>query len=296
MEQARNDHNQFVVDLLATLREQRFSTAAWWRFLACSWRMSSATAQANPGLKRSWQRVTFLMLLLATALMVAVIAFEGFMAAWHLLPGLLFCVVWQQSDLYWHLGLNRHVQTGALLPKIGLANLLTTWRGLAASFLLSRLIGGLLTPAWLALVVLLTGIITDILDGQVARRTNTQSKLGQIMDAETDFCLYLAITVILLQQHMLAPWLAIIMLLRFCLPLLAVLASYFLLAQPVPFSSTRWGKYAGLAQCSYFLVLLAPPQFTAFTHAITLPLLIITVILLIVAPLAQIVPHMRHAR
>jgi len=289
--QITNENNQFVVDLLTTLQAERFSPAGWWHFLARSWQMSDATARANPMLKCSWLRVTLLMILLAAGLVIAVIAFEGAGTAWHLLPGLLFCVTWQQSDLYWHLGLNRHVKTGTLLQRVGLANMLTGWRGLAASFLLSRLISGLATPAWLLLSALLVAIVTDILDGQVARWTDTQSKLGQIIDAETDFCLYLAIILILLQQHILALWLGLIMLLRFCVPLLAALVSYFLLARPIHFSSTRWGKYAGLAQCSYFLALLAPPQFAALTHPITFPLLIITVIMLIVAPLAQIVAN-----
>jgi len=293
MEQVTNDNHLFVVDLLATSRAERFSPAGWWHFLVRSWQMSHATARANPALKRSWLRVTLLMGLLTIGLVIAVVAFEGTGAAWHLLPGLLFCVAWQQSDLYWHLGLNRHVKTGILLQKLGLANMLTGWRGLAASFLLSRLIGGLTTPSWLILTTLLIGILTDMLDGQVAQWTNTQSKLGQIIDAETDFCLYLAIIVILLQQHVLVPWIGIIMLLRFCVPLLAALVSYFLLAQPVHFSSTRWGKYAGVAQCGYFLALLAPPQLATLTHPIVFPLLIITMVSLVVAPLAQIVANVR---
>ncbi len=296
MARVTNDNHQFVVDLLATLQAERFSPVGWWHFLQRSWQMSNATARANPLLKRSWLRATLLMMLLAAGLAVAVIDLEGTGAIWRLFPGLLFCVVWQQSDLYWHLGLNRHVKTGILLQKVGLANMLTGWRGLAASFLLSRLLGGLTTPSWLILSVLLVGITTDILDGQVARCTDTQSKLGQLIDAETDFCLYLAITLILLQQHILARWIGIIMLLRFCVPLLAALVSYFLLARPIRFSSTLWGKYAGLAQCSYFLVLLAPPQFAVLTHAVAIPLLTITVILLIVAPLVQIVANVRFSR
>lgn len=294
MAQVTNENNQFVVDLLTTLQAERFSPAGWWHFLVRSWQMSNATARANPLLKRSWLQVTLMMILLVTGLVVAVIVFEGMGAAWRLLPALLFCVAWQQSDLYWHLGLNHHVKTGILLQKVGLANVLTGWRGLAASFLFSRLIGGLATPSWLILSALLVGIMTDILDGQVARWSNTQSKLGQIIDAETDFCLYLAIILILLQQHILAPWIGLMMLLRFCVPLLAALLSYFILARPIRFSSTPWGKYAGLAQCSYLLALLAPPQFAVLIHSIIFPLLIITVILLVVAPLAQILPKVSN--
>jgi len=76
-----------------------------------------------------------------------------------------------------------------------------------------------------------------MLDGQIARRTKTQSKLGQIADSEADFCLYLAITFILIQNNVLPYWLGVVMLLRFLVPLLAALASYFLFAQPVRFAA-----------------------------------------------------------
>jgi len=290
MAQTFDNENQFVVDLLTTLRNERFSPLAWVHFLRRSWEMSCATARANPSLKRSWTRITLLIGVLALAVLAASFIFEGPQTASRLLPGFLFCVVWQQSDLFWHLGLNRQ-GTGKLLPTTGVANSLTWLRGLGASFLLGRLFGGVSTPSGLALLVFLAGIATDMLDGQIARRTKTQSKLGQIADSEADFCLYLAITFILIQNNVLPYWLGVVMLLRFLIPLLAALASYFLFAQPVRFGSTTWGKYAGLAQCLYLLALLAPGQLSFFTKPVNLPLLIATLILLIVAPLAQIIEN-----
>ncbi len=291
MAQTFDNENQFVVDLLTTLRNERFSPLAWVHFLRRSWERSCATASANPSLKRSWTHITLLIGVLALAVLAASFIFEGPQTALRLLPGFLFCVAWQQSDLFWHLGLNRQVGTGKLLPTAGVANSLTWLRGLGASFLLGRLVGGVSTPSGLALLVFLAGIATDMLDGQIARRTKTQSKLGQIADGEADFCLYLAITFILIQNNVLPYWLGVVMLLRFLIPLLAALASYFLFAQPVRFGSTTWGKYAGLAQCLYLLVLLAPGQLSFFTKPINLPLLIATLILLIVAPLAQIIEN-----
>jgi phosphatidylglycerophosphate synthase len=117
--------------------------------------------------------------------------------------------------------------------------------------------------------------------------------LGQIGDGEADFCLYLAITLILIQNAVLPLWLGLVMLLRFCIPLLAALGSYFVFAHPLRFGSTIWGKYAGLAQCLYFFVLLAPPRFEVITHFASLPLLVATIILLVVAPIAQIVENVR---
>jgi phosphatidylglycerophosphate synthase len=291
-----SNENQFVVDLLTTLRGEKFSPRAWMRFLGRSWEMSWRTAHDNPTLKRSWMRVSLFISLLAIALLVTCTVFEGPLVVLHVLPGLLFCVVWQQSDLFWHLGLNRQWQlgeTGKLFPVIGAANICTQLRGLGASFLLCRLIGRVTTPTEVALLIYLGGIITDILDGQIARRTHTWSKLGQITDSEADFCLNLAITVILMQHGILPLWLGIVLLLRFLIPLFAVLTSYFLLAHPVRFGSTIWGKYAGLAQSLYFFVLLVPTRLAFLTNWLNPPLLLATLALLVAAPVAQIVVNLR---
>ena len=293
MKHTIESQNQFVVDLLITLREDKFSPIAWGRFLWRSWQRSCQTAHEHPTLKQSWMRFTLCIGVFTIAIIGGNAFFEGAGSTLRLLPGLLFCICWQQSDLFWHLGLNRQVQNRHLLPTIGLANAFTWLRGVGASYLLGRLIGGLNTPSWLALFVFLFGIITDILDGQIARRTNTQSKLGQIADSEADFCLYLAITIILLQNAVLPLWLGMVMLLRFCIPLLAALGSYFLFAHPVRFGSTLWGKYAGMTQCLYFLVLLTPSQLAFITRYINLPLLIVTLFLLVAAPVAQIVGNVR---
>jgi phosphatidylglycerophosphate synthase len=288
--------NQFVVDLLTALRQEKYSPRGWWYFFERSWKMSCETARDNPTLKRSWLRITLLISILTVASILISFFFEG--ADWvvHLIPGFLFCVAWQQSDLFWHLGLNRQVQTGKLFPTLGLANVLTWLRALGASYLLGRLVGGLSTPSWLALVVFLCGIVTDIVDGQVARFGQRCSKLGQIGDAEADFCLYLTMSIILIQNTVLPLWLGLVMLLRFCISLLAALGSYFLFARPVNFGSTIWGKYAGLAQCLYFLALLAPAQLAPMIQFAKLPLLVATLVLSISAPLAQIVENVQAGR
>ncbi len=300
MQSTFEDENAFVVDLLTTLRNEKFSLPAWWRFLVRSWQMSWQTAQAHPTLTRSWARVSLLIFSLAALIVSANLHFEGVMNTLRLLPGFVFCSAWQQSDLFWHLGLIRQTrstlsngQETVLLQTVGLANTLTWLRGLAACYLIGRLVGSLATPDWLALLVFLAGIATDILDGQVARHMHTSSKLGQVADGETDFCLSLSITLILIQNGVLPLWPGFIMLLRFFIPLLAALGSYFLLARPVRFGSTRWGKYAGLAQCLYLLLLLAPPQLTFISHPVKLPLLVITLALLIIAPAVQIVANTR---
>jgi phosphatidylglycerophosphate synthase len=284
-----NSENQFVVDILMTLRNEKFSPLAWVHFLGSSWKRSCATARANPLLKRSWTHITMFVGAFALAILVVNFILEGPYETLRLMPGFLFCVAWQQSDLYWHLGLNRQSRTGTLLRVIGAATTLTWLRGLGASYLLGRFIGGINTPSWLVLLVFLSGIITDILDGQIARRTQTQSKLGQIADCEADFCLYFATSLVLIQNNILPLWFGLVILLRFMIPFFAAIASYFLFAHPVRFGSTIWGKCGGSALCFYFLALLAPGQLVFLTRFVHLPLLIVTLILLIAAPVAQIV-------
>lgn len=293
MKQAPALENRFVVELLTTLRQDHFSPRGWGSFLARAWDMSLETAREHATLARSWQKLTVFISLVTLAIWLICLLIEGSGSAFRLLPGLLFCVAWQQSDLFWHLGLHRSTPASPLLPQLGPALTLTWLRALAASFLLARLIGGLPTSSTLALLVFLAGVATDILDGQIARRTGMTSRLGQIGDGEADFCLYLALTLVLIQNHVLPPWLGLLMLTRFALPLLAAVASYFLLARPVRFGSTNLGRLAGLAQTLYFLLLLAPEQFTPLIRPIQLPLLTATIIFLLLAPLAQIALNIR---
>lgn len=288
--------NRFVMELLTLLRKDRFSAMAWWEFLKRSWQMSSQTAGENPSLLRSWRRMTSVISLLSLAILLLTLTLEGSTAALRLFSGLVFFVVWQQSDLFWHLGLNRRELESPLYPRLGSAIYLTWLRALAASFLLARLIGGLPTSSTLALLVFLIGVATDILDGQFARRTHTTSRLGQIGDGETDFSLYLALTLILIQNGVLPIWLGLLMLARFILPLIAALASYFLLTRAIRFGSTIPGKLAGLFQTLYFLLILAPMQFAPLLRPLQLPLLILTVLCLLLAPLAQLIANLRPTR
>ncbi len=295
MLETSDKENQFVVEILSDLRKDNFGVLAWAHFLESSWKKSRATAKAYPSLTYSWFTTTAFIGLLALAILIINLFFGGPVETLHILPAFLFFVVWQQSDLYWHLGLNHQIRTGTLLNSISTATILTLLRGLGASYLLARWIGGINTPSWLILFILLGGIITDIFDGQIARKTLTETKYGQIADAEADFCLYLAITCIMIQQQMLPLWLGIFLLLRFIIPLIAASASYFLFARPVYFGSTIWGKLAGLVLCCYFLLLLVPGKLLILPDILHLPLLIVTLILLAIAPAAQILRNRREA-
>lgn len=292
MLQTIENENQFVVKLLADLRHAHFSPPAWMHFLRSSWKKSRTTAKENPALKHSWIHITIFIGAFTLSVLIVNLIIEGPTATLRLMPGCVFFVSWQQSDLYWHLGLYRDIRTGRLLQVISAATIMTLLRGLGASYLLGRCIGGINTPSWLVLLIFLCGIITDILDGQIARRTQTQTRYGQIADGEADFCLYLATTCILIQEHILPLWFGLFLLLRFLIPLLAAIVSYFLFTHPVRFGSTFWGKAAGLALSCFFLLLLAPDQLIFLTRFFEGPLSIATLLLLAIAPLAQIARNM----
>ncbi|GLV56658.1 hypothetical protein KDH_34970 [Dictyobacter sp. S3.2.2.5] len=283
----------FVVELLTTLRDSRFSPRAWGRFFLHSWLMACQTARGHPSLRRSWLRITCLIGVLSLLILLANTLLLGIADTAYLLPVFAICIVWQQCDLFWHLGLNRSASDGQLLPHVGIANTLTWVRGLGTCYLLARLVGGLTMFPALTLVIFLSGIATDMLDGYLARYLRTQSRLGQIADGETDFCLYLTLTLIFLRDGMLPLWIGAIMLLRFLLPLLAALVSYLALAHPVRFGSTWWGKAAGLTQCLYFLYLLLPASLAIHIHFLAAPLLCIVIFLLIAAPAAQLIANIR---
>ena len=147
----QGEQTTFVVDLLTTLRRDGFSMHAWWNFFQRSWLMSCESANAHPTLKRSWQRITWLVASLTLLILLGNSLLAGFIDTVRLLPGFVFCVAWQQSDLFWHLGLNRSPQSGKMLPSLGLANTFTWPRALSVSYLLGRLLGGLAFPLALSL-------------------------------------------------------------------------------------------------------------------------------------------------
>ena len=110
------------------------------------------------------------------------------------------------------------------------------------------------------------------------------------------FSCTLATTCILIQENILPLWFGLFLLLRFTIPLFAAVVSYFLFTHPVQFGSTLWGKAAGLALCFYFLLLLAPEQLMLLTTFLNRPLLILTLLLLAIAPLAQISRNLKDRK
>ncbi|MGZ3646796.1 MAG: hypothetical protein ACXVCM_23430, partial [Ktedonobacteraceae bacterium] len=60
--------------------------------------------------------------------------------------------------------------------------------------------------------------------------------------------------------------------------------------------STLWGKAAGMALCFYYLLLLAPGQPLFLTVFLVRPFLILTLLLLTMAPFAQIARNVKDVK
>ncbi len=280
--------NEFVIALLTNLRQRRYSPVAWGRFLADSWRKSRATARAHPRLSRSWAHVSLLLALLAAGVFSLIWLLEGEQAALRLLPALLICITLQQGDVYVHLGLNWNIIDGRLRERLGLPTTLTLVRGLMADFLLAHLLSGIIPPNSLTLGVLLIGIASDIADGQIARRANWQTRLGGYLDSEADLYLYAAATLCALRAGVLPAWVAAILLLRFAVLLIGALVSYFVAIRQVDLTHTILGRSAGAAQAMLLMAVLAPGALAPIIAPAYLPLLLVTLALVVLAPVMEI--------
>jgi phosphatidylglycerophosphate synthase len=280
--------NEFVMALLSDLQRGRYTPLAWWRFLADAWKKSWETSRAYPSLTRSWASVTGFIALLGMGGWAAIWLVEGKQLALQILPALLLCLLLQQGDVYVHLGLNLDPIDGRFRERLGLPTTLTLMRGVMANLLLAQLLSGRIPLASVVLTAYLIGIATDIADGQIARRTGWLTRLGGNLDSEADLFLYTSTTLCALLLGNLPGWLALAMLLRFLVPLSGALFSYFVAIRQVDFSHSTWGRSAGLAQAICLVIVLLPAALARLLSPILLPLMLVTLALLVLAPIIDV--------
>ena len=157
-----------------------------------------------------------------------------------------------------------------------------------ANLLLAHLLSGVVPLSSFTLGVLLIGIATDSADGQIARRTQWQTRLGGYLDSEADLYLSSATSLCAWQAGVLPGWVAAIMIFRFALPLLAAVLSYFVAIRQVDLTHTILGRSAGVAQAALVLAVLAPSPLAQELAPLDLPLLLLTLALLALTPLIEI--------
>ncbi len=105
----------------------------------------------------------------------------------------------------------------------------------------------------LAIAIFLAASLTDILDGQLARRRNQVSKMGALLDPIADKLLVSAALIVLVEKHLAPAWTVVIILGReFIITGLRSVAA----AEGIIISAQRIGKVKMWAQCVAIVALL----------------------------------------
>jgi len=250
----------WTIQLLADLRAAGYRPSAWLRFFKEAWHRARATGRDHTALVESW-RILSLVVIAGTAGPVALTwRRHGSRPARRFAGLVLAGVVLQQADAYVHLGLNRRLRDGVLLPVIGPATWLSYTRGTIAYWLLAAIISGINLPG-LAPTAVVVGALTDALDGPLARCFAQETKLGAYADGQADLILAIALTQAGARYGTLtagARWLPAV---RYALPI-GVAVSYSFSGGRLPaLEHTLAGRLSGVVQTGLLGCALAPSPF-----------------------------------
>jgi len=136
-----------------------------------------------------------------------------------------------------------NVDTGERLTRVNFANLLSIIRVSSSPTLL-----------WLVLiaeshdvvqiVVPMTALVflTDLLDGQISRRTRQVTQIGRFLDSSSDYTVLLAVAIALVSYDLISPWLFAIAMARFGLQLLGQMVLFVMQRGKLQFRTSFLGK------------------------------------------------------
>lgn len=214
---------------LTELRAARFTPRAWLRFLARSFDRANERRRDRA---RAFRQV----LLVGGA---GFCAWGGLAAAGR--PGLAAVgAVWWLAlvlMLDWHLGMLERPD-GRPLDGLGIANVLTALRaGLVPAL-------PALSPAALA-VALGAAQVTDVLDGQLARRRDESTRLGLWLDGSVDTLLLSVAAVSAGRLGLVPGWVVALVVARYALPWVLVGSAYFGRAAAPPREGYVSGRLPG---------------------------------------------------
>ncbi len=231
----------FVQDLLKELRDGRYTPAAWLRFFNRSWQRSLDDVRSSPALSASLVRQSALLEALALAALLWQRRRSDARDTLRQARLVTALVVLQQGYVALHLGMARTEHAAPHFATLGAANFLTLLRGVCATLLITS--GSSDLPLFGLLVAIGGG--SDALDGAVARRFRTESRLGQMLDPAADACFYSAAALAAVRRGALPCWLGWVVLARYLLPTGAGFYRYFRWGRTLEATHTAWGKAAG---------------------------------------------------
>ena len=107
-----------------------------------------------------------------------------------------------------------------------------------------------------ALAALLCAGLTDALDGLVARMTNQQTKLGEILDPLADKLLLTSAFLTLSILHLVPSWVVILVVSRDLILMLGTVVAH-VTNIAIDITPTIWGKGTTLCQLAYVVLVIA---------------------------------------
>ncbi|MBA3824348.1 MAG: CDP-alcohol phosphatidyltransferase family protein [Ktedonobacterales bacterium] len=243
----------FSQQVLADLRAAGYRPRAWGELVVTSWRQSQATARHQPRLVRDWRLLATLLCVLPLVVTARRCQRLGSMAAVRHGWPLAAMTMAQLGDIYVHLGLHRQL-TGQHHASLGPAMTLTALRGWVGGWLLTRLVQDQPLSDGECAGALVAILMTDIVDGPLARRTSRASALGRYLDGEADVLAWTALTLTQTRQGQVPRWFLGIFALRWGLPMLVGFGRTFAQSNPVIVAPTGLGRTAGAAHVALALL------------------------------------------
>lgn len=234
-----------IARLRAELMRARYRPSAWVHFLTSSCGVAQATARSHPMMTRSW-RYRAIVRALALPCLASVLGCR------RAAPALWLTYLEQQADLYAHLGLNRSAHEPLPHDSFPLATECTLVRAYAAAALLA----GCSRPR----SALTIGLLSDVLDGYLARHRGEETQLGRLLDGEYDAYLFVAAARAARRQGGLDRWDECVVWLRFGGMLLVGLMVWFAEPQPISLRPTWEGKIGGAMQAAMLWRALSPQR------------------------------------
>lgn len=214
---------------LRRLKASRFSPRAWVRFTINCFARSLHDARVLPRALRE-------------AIAVSALGFLGWALLLLVTPAAVWGLGWWAFVaimLLTHLGMLD--QQDEPDRGLGLPNLLSLTR----AWILPILIPAAGSATAFA-GILLAALATDGLDGRIARATGRETRLGKQLDHATDYVIGGLAAVLAADQGWLPAWVATLIVLRFALPVLFLLGSYFWRADLPPAEMMISDRPAGI--------------------------------------------------
>lgn len=248
--------SDFTRELIDELSNDRFRFRAWRRFLSKSWQRSLEDIHESPALTRSflWSAAAIalpglVMLLLSWRYQPNAVAIRS-LSLW--LPWYLMAVIFVLT----HLGMADD-GGGRRFDHFSAPNCLSFMRlALAPLIFLPGLalpVHGLGGPAFALFAALLA--FTDVLDGWIARRTRTSTRLGQMLDYLGDLAFLTFLSVGLYLAAAIPASLLLLLILRYPMTFVGAVVLYFTRG-PAQLSPTLIGRATTFA-LSIVLLLIA---------------------------------------